>query len=73
MQENTRQSLNDKSRTIPDTNDPPETSRFQHFVDRATETYIGIVQQRAKIILVSFISGGFFGVLCFSAGYLANG
>lgn len=50
-----------------------EENKLQRLINRASETYIHIVQQRARVLVVSFISGGLFGVLCFVGGYLANG
>ena len=50
-----------------------DENKLQRIINRASETYIQIVQQRARVLVVSFITGGMFGVVCFVAGYLANG
>ncbi len=50
-----------------------EENKLQRVINRATDTYIEIVKQRARVLVVSFITGGLFGVVCFVAGYLANG
>lgn len=50
-----------------------EENKLQQVLNRVSDSYIQVVQQRARVIVVSFISGGVFGVLCFAAGYLANG
>lgn len=50
-----------------------EENKLQRVVNRITGTYIELVKQRARVLVVSFISGGLFGVICFVAGYMTHG
>ncbi len=48
-------------------------NKIQRIINRVSGTYIQIVQQRARVLVVSFMSGGLFGVVCFVAGYMSHG